>query len=91
MPDQPDITTRVKFAVRQWCTFAEQQAPLVPITLTTRLDALRPDGYNILRVYVNDEFRDEPRNFPISSQSWKALKAQTVGDVRNEVLDRAET
>lgn len=91
MADQADVTTRVKFATRQWCTFAEQQAPIVPITLNTKLDDLRPGGYKILRVYVNDEFRDEPQNFPISSQSWTALKAETVADVRDEVLDRVDT
>ena len=85
----PDITTRVKFAVRQWCTTSGQPVPPVPIMLDTKLNDLRPGGYDLLRIYVNDEFRDE-QQFPISSQRWTTLKAKTVSDVRDEVLDRVQ-
>ena len=84
-----DVTTRVKFAVNQWCTTASNRQPPVPITLDTTLSSLRPGGYDLLRIYVNDEFRDES-NFPISSAKWTTLNAQTVADVRDEVLDRVE-
>lgn len=86
----PDITTRVKFAVRQWCTTATNPTPPVPITLETKLNALRRGGYDILRCYVNDEFRGASSNFPISTATWTALKAATVGDVRDEVLELVE-